>query len=75
MATNYNEPDDVHVPRIYTEIYARIDAGPLACGASLNRMWKTICTDTMATTVMVLWFAVVILGFGSHVWPLLKGVP
>jgi hypothetical protein len=35
-------------------------------------MWKRLCIETMAITATVVWFAVVTLGFGSHVLPLFE---
>jgi hypothetical protein len=35
-------------------------------------MWKTLRIETMAITATVIWFAVVTLGFGSHVLPLFE---
>jgi hypothetical protein len=37
-------------------------------------MRKKIRIAAMATTMIVIWFTVVTLGFGSHLWPLLAGV-
>ena len=34
-------------------------------------MWEQIRIAVPAITVTVIWLAVVTLGFGSHVWPLL----
>jgi hypothetical protein len=38
-------------------------------------MWKTIRTNSIAVTVVAIWFTVVTLGFGSHLWPLLVSAP
>jgi hypothetical protein len=39
-------------------------------------MWKRLGIETMmAVTATVIWFAVVALGFGSHVLPLFEIVP
>ena len=38
-------------------------------------MWKTMRTNSIAVTVVAIWFTVVTLGFGSYVWPLLVSVP
>jgi hypothetical protein len=46
----------------------------LESGASLILMWK-MATDTMTATVIAAWFAVVALGLGGQLWPLLEGVP
>jgi len=37
-------------------------------------MWERIRITALAITATVIWFAVVTLGFGSHLWPLLAGV-
>jgi hypothetical protein len=37
-------------------------------------MWEKIRIAAMAITAFVIWFAVVTLGFGSQLWPLLAGV-
>jgi hypothetical protein len=55
----------------YTKIYARISAGPQAFGAS---MWKNVRNATLGTASIVVWFAVVTLGFGAQLWPLLEGM-
>ena len=55
----------------YTEIYGRIAADAPSGSTSRCAMWKTICNNSMAVTVVAIWFTVVTLGFGSHVWPLL----
>ena len=60
--------------RTYTEIYPRINDSPWPGGGSLAGMWKKIRTATAASTVIAVWFAVVTLGFGGHLWPLLEGV-
>jgi hypothetical protein len=38
-------------------------------------MWKQVRIAVPAITVIVTWFTVVTLGFGSHLWPLLAIVP
>jgi hypothetical protein len=39
-------------------------------------MWKRLRIGTMmAVTATVMWFAVVVLGFGSHVLPLFEIAP
>jgi hypothetical protein len=38
-------------------------------------MWERIRITAAAITTVVLWFTVVTLGFGSHLWPLLAGGP
>jgi hypothetical protein len=53
------------LPATYTEIYARISAS-LDRGAIV-----TVCGRTSAPPR---WFAVVTLGLGAHLWPLLEGV-
>jgi hypothetical protein len=35
-------------------------------------MWKTLRIETMAITATVVWFAVVALGFGTHLLPLFE---
>jgi hypothetical protein len=37
-------------------------------------MWQTTRITATAVTVIIIWFAVVTLGFGSHLWPLLADV-
>jgi hypothetical protein len=37
-------------------------------------MWKNVLTTTLGTAAITVWFAVVTLGFGAHLWPLLEGV-
>jgi hypothetical protein len=37
-------------------------------------MWYEIRTAAMPITVIVIWFTVVTLGFGSQVWPLLTSL-
>src|SRR5262245_28625961 len=37
-------------------------------------MWKNVRNATLGTATMVVWFAVVTLGFGAQLWPLLEGV-
>ena len=43
-------------------------------GATVNDMWKKVRTATLGTAAIPVWFAVVTLGFGAHLWPLLEGV-
>jgi hypothetical protein len=38
-------------------------------------MWEKVRISSMAVTVVAVWFTVVTLGFGSHLWPLLASVP
>jgi|SoimicmetaTmtHMC_FD_contig_21_122657235_length_273_multi_2_in_0_out_0_1 hypothetical protein len=35
-------------------------------------MWEKVRIETLAVTATVIWFAVVVLGFGSHVLPLFE---
>ena len=37
-------------------------------------MWQKIRTAAEATTAISVWIAVVTLGFGGHLWPLIEGV-
>ena len=39
-----------------------------------NDMWKKVRTATLGTAAVAVWFAVVTLGFGAQLWPLLEGV-
>jgi hypothetical protein len=43
-------------------------------GESWHDMWKNVHTATLGTAAIAVWFAVVTLGFGVHLWPLLEGV-
>ena len=55
----------------YTEIYRCISHG--AEGSALVfGMWEKVRIETLAVTATVIWFAVVVLGFGSHVLPLFE---
>src|SRR5262245_15416613 len=48
----------------------------LPAGARRYRddMWKNVRTATLGTAAIAVWFAVVALGFGAQLWPLLEGV-
>jgi len=61
-------------PCTYTKIYAPISDGPQARGATVTTMWKKVRTAMLGTAAIAVWFAVVTLGFGAHLWPLLEGV-
>jgi hypothetical protein len=37
-------------------------------------MWKGVRSAAMAITVIVVWFTVIALGFGSQLWPVLAGL-
>ena len=39
-----------------------------------NGMWKKVRTATLGTAAIAVWFAVVTLGFGAQLWPLLEAV-
>ena len=38
-------------------------------------MWERVRIGALGVTAFVIWFAVVTLGFGSHVWPLFEIAP
>ena len=58
----------------YTEIYACISAGLQVLGATVTVCGRMSSTATLGTAAIAVWFAVVTLGFGVHLWPLLEGV-
>jgi len=37
-------------------------------------MWKNVRAATLGTAAIAVWFAVVTLGFGAQLWPLIEGV-
>ena len=76
-AASFNSGPAHERTRLHRDLYRNIRTYKCrSAGARRYRdgMWKNVHAAMLGTAAIAVWFAVVTLGFGVHLWPLLEGV-